>query len=298
MTMIDNFPTIRGRLRKKSMLSKTTWFRVGGPADILFKPADTEDLSHFLKNTPQNIPITVIGAGSNVLVRDGGVEGVVIKLGSGFNHINQEKNMLIAGAACLDITVAQHALENSVEGLEFLSGIPGTIGGALRMNAGAYGREVKDTLIQATAVSRNGEIHILKNQDFEFSYRHCTVPEDWIFTEAIFSCTPGNQKEIAEKMAEIRNARETSQPTRARTGGSTFKNPDNAKAWELIDQAGCRGLRKGNAQVSEKHCNFLINLGDATSKDLEDLGEEVRAKVKEQSGVDLTWEIKRIGRTT
>jgi UDP-N-acetylmuramate dehydrogenase len=294
--LLKKLPHVRGRLEANAPLADLTWFRVGGPAEVLFAPADEDDLGAFLKGTPEDAPVYVIGVGSNLLVRDGGVPGVVIRMGRAFMDVAVEgQNRIRAGTAALDIRVARFAADNSIDSLTFLRGIPGTIGGALRMNGGAYGRETRDALVEAVALDRNGKAHVLSAADMGFSYRHSSVPEDMIFIEAVFQGMPGESSDILRRMEEITASREASQPIRTKTGGSTFKNPDGRKAWELIDQAGCRGLRKGGAQVSEQHCNFLVNVADATARDLEELGEEVRARVKATSGVTLEWEIKRIG---
>ena len=285
----------RGRLLANQSLAELTWFRVGGPAQALFMPDDEDDLSSFLANLPGEIAVTVIGLGSNLIVRDGGVQGVVVRLGRGFGEVAVEGLDVRAGAAVPDVKVARAAQEAGIAGLSFLRGIPGAIGGALRMNGGAYGRETKDALIEARAVDRAGRIHVLANADLGFTYRHCSVPDDYIFTQATFRGERGDQVVIAAVMEKITESREATQPIKSRTGGSTFKNPPGGKAWQLIDAAGCRGLRLGDAQVSEMHCNFLINLGSATAADIETLGETVRAWVKESSGVELEWEIKRIG---
>lgn len=291
----DNLPNVRGRIAFDAPLGSLTWFRVGGPAEVLFRPADEEDLASFLAGLPQEIPVTVIGVGSNLLVRDGGVPGVVIRLAGAFAGVTIDGTRVTAGAAALDMTVAMTALECGVAGLEFLSGVPGTIGGALRMNAGAFGGEMKDVTTSARALDRLGRVHTLNIEQLGFTYRHCAIPEDWLFLSAEMQGRAGDKHDIAGQMTKIREAREAAQPTRARTGGSTFANPPGHKAWELIDKAGCRGLVRGGAQISEKHCNFLLNLGTATAADIEDLGEEVRRRVKETSGVDLVWEIRRIG---
>ncbi|MGH6893542.1 MAG: UDP-N-acetylmuramate dehydrogenase [Dongiaceae bacterium] len=293
---IDRLPKVRGRLAEGSLLSAVTWFRVGGPADVLFRPADLEDLAQFLKQKPADVPVTVIGVGSNLLVRDGGIEGVVVRLGRAFVEIRADGATISAGAGALDLNVALAARDAGIGGLEFLSGIPGTIGGALRMNAGAYGAELSDIFQHADALNGKGELHRLGKIEMGFTYRHCAVPEDWIFVGGAFAGRPDDPKAIHERIQEIQSKREESQPIRARTGGSTFVNPTGHKAWKLIDDAGCRGLRKGGAMVSEKHCNFLINTGDATAADIEALGEEVRRRVRDKSGVELVWEIKRIGR--
>jgi UDP-N-acetylmuramate dehydrogenase len=291
----DRLPPVRGRVSRAAPLGGLTWFRVGGPAEVLFRPADFDDLAAFLAALPAEVPVTVIGVGSNLLVRDGGVPGVVIRLAGSFAGVTLEGSVVTAGAAALDLTVAMTALEAGIGGLEFLSGVPGTIGGALRMNAGAFGGEMKDVTLAATALDRAGTIHTLDLAGLDFGYRRCGVPDSWIFLTATLRGQAGDKAAISARMAEIRAAREAAQPTRARTGGSTFANPPEGKAWELIDRAGCRGLRRGGAMISEKHCNFLINTGDATAADLEDLGEEVRRRVRETSGVDLHWEIRRIG---
>jgi len=293
--LIERLPEVRGRLSAGASLAKVTWFGVGGPAEVLFKPADMDDLAHFLKHKPADIQVTVIGVGSNLLVRDGGVPGVVVRLGREFASIMVNKADVIVGAGALDGNVALAAMQASVSGLEFLSGVPGTIGGALRMNAGAYGAEMKDIVVGAVALDGEGNRHELSADDLGFSYRKSTVPADWIFVEAHLRGFAGQVDDIRARMDDIRLAREDSQPLRTSTGGSTFKNPEGHKAWRLIDEAGCRGLRVGGAQVSEKHCNFLINHGTATAHDIETLGEEVRKRVKETSGVELTWEIRRIG---
>ena len=288
-------PNLRGRLLANQPLGEFTWFRVGGPAQVLFMPEDENDLAYFLRNVPSDIPVTVIGAGSNLIVRDGGVPGVVIRLGRGFNAVTVEPDHRVrAGSGMLDAMVAREAQKVSIAGLAFLSGIPGTIGGALRMNAGAYGGETKDVLIEARGVDRAGNLRSFSNAEMGFSYRDCSVPEDVIFTSALFQGRAGNPDEIAAEMAAIKEKREASQP-RNRTGGSTFKNPSGANAWKLIDEAGCRGLKVGGAQVSELHCNFLISHDGCTASDIERLGETVRTRVKAHSGVELEWEIKRIG---
>jgi UDP-N-acetylmuramate dehydrogenase len=293
--LIDRLPNVRGRLTADAPLAQVTWFRVGGPAEVLFRPADLEDLSGFLAAKPGDVPVTVIGVASNLLVRDGGIKGVVIRLGRGFVDIAASGEALLAGAGALDLNVAITAREAGLAGLEFLSGIPGTVGGGLRMNAGAYGSEFKNVLLGAVALDAQGARHELAPADIKLSYRHCGLPEDWIFVAARFAGTKGDPLAIARRMNEIQSAREESQPIRARTGGSTFANPPGRKAWELIDAAGCRGLKRGGAMVSEKHANFLINTGDATAADLEALGEEVRARVLASSGVALDWEIRRVG---
>jgi UDP-N-acetylmuramate dehydrogenase len=290
-------PQLRGRLLSNEPLAPLTWFRVGGPAQVLFMPEDESDLAYLLGHLPAEIPVTVVGLGSNLIVRDGGVAGVVIRLGRGFSDIKVEGKRIRAGAAVPDVRVARAAQEAGLAGLAFLRGIPGAIGGALRMNGGAYGRETKDALIEARGVDRAGNVRIFSNGDMHYTYRHCGAPEDVVFTEALFEGTPGDRVAIAAEMDKITESREATQPIKSRTGGSTFKNPPGHKAWQLIDAAGCRGLVVGDAQVSELHCNFLINRGAATASDIETLGETVRQRVKETSGVELEWEIKRIGVT-
>ncbi len=297
-SLFESLPPVRGRLRPNVEMATLTWFRVGGPADAVFAPADEDDLAEFLAALPESVTVYPVGIGSNLLVRDGGIEGVVIRLGREFGTITIEDGFKIrAGAAAPDVRVAGAALEAGIGGLTFLRGIPGTIGGALRMNGGAYGKETKDVLIEARAVDRQGNRHVLSVDDMNYSYRHCGAPEDFIFTSALLQGEKGDAEEIAAAMDAITEAREASQPIKSRTGGSTFKNPPGHKAWQLIDGAGMRGFRVGSAQVSEKHCNFLINEGGATAAQIEELGETVRAKVKETSGVELDWEIKRIGRS-
>lgn len=289
-------PNLRGRLVANFPLSSITWFRVGGPAQVLFTPADEADLAYFLAHAPADLPVIVLGLGSNLLVRDGGVPGVVIRLGKGFSEIQVEPNCrLRAGTAVPDVKVARAAAEAGIAGLAFYRGIPGSIGGALRMNAGAHGSETKDVLVEARAVDRQGNIHVLSLAEMGFRYRHCSISKDWIFTEAVFQGRPGDKAEILEQMEAVAQYREENQPTRERTGGSTFKNPPGHSAWKLIDVAGCRGLRIGGAKVSEMHCNFLINDNDATAEDIERLGETVRARVKATSGIELQWEIVRLG---
>jgi UDP-N-acetylmuramate dehydrogenase len=293
--LVDRLPPVRGRYKENAPLAPITWFRVGGPAEVMFRPADEEDLASFLAQKPADVPVMVLGVGSNLLIRDGGVPGVVVRLGRAFAAIAIEGETVSAGAGALDLNVAISARDAGVAGLEFLSGIPGTIGGALRMNAGAYGAEMKDVVIGVRAVDGSGHIHMLKPSDLGFSYRRSSVPADWIFLAARLRGQAGDAAAIARRMDEIRSAREESQPVRARTGGSTFVNPQGEKAWALIEKAGCRGLAMGGAQVSEKHCNFLINTGNATAADLETLGEEVRRRVLAATGVELRWEIKRVG---
>jgi UDP-N-acetylmuramate dehydrogenase len=288
-------PQIAGRVQTNAVLGPTSWFRVGGPAEFLVRPADAEDLAVFLRELPLEMPVTVIGAASNLIIRDGGIPGVVVKLARGFSDIVVETDGIIAGAAALDATVAEHAASAALTGLEFLSGIPGTIGGAVAMNAGAYGGEIKGVLDWAEIVTRSGEIVRLNASDLALAYRHANLPAGAVVIRARLRGQPSEPTAIAAKMAAIKSSREATQPVRARTGGSTFANPPDMKAWELIDAAGCRGLTRGAAQVSELHCNFLMNLGGATAAELEGLGEAVRARVAATSGVDLRWEIKRIG---
>lgn len=294
--LIARLPKVRGPYQPATMLKDLTWFRAGGPAEVLYLPADVDDLADFLKGTPSDIPVTVVGVGSNLLVRDGGVGGVVIRLGRGFMHASADPmHRIRAGAAALDVNVAKAALDAGLSGLEFMRGIPGTIGGGLKMNAGAYGREFKDVLVEAHALTRAGERVRLTNHQMDFAYRRSGADPTLIFVEAVFQATPGDKAAIEARMNEITEARSATQPIKSRTGGSTFKNPEGHKAWQLIDKAGCRGLRRGDAEVSTLHCNFLINHGEATGDEIEALGEEVRARVKAATGVELEWEIKRIG---
>ena len=289
-------PQLRGRLLGNEPLAPLTWFRVGGPAQALFMPEDESDLVYLMANLPRDVPVTVIGLGSNLIVRDGGVAGVVIRLGRGFNDTRIEPNHRVrAGAAVPDLRLAKAAQEAGIGGLAFMRGIPGAVGGALRMNGGAYGTETKDVLIEARGVDRAGTMRVYANAEMGFGYRHCGVADDVVFTEVLYQGRPGDPATIAAEMDEITAKRETTQPVKSRTGGSTFKNPLPHKAWQLIDAAGCRGLVVGGAQVSELHCNFLINLGNATAADIETLGEEVRRRVGEQNGIELEWEIRRIG---
>ena len=289
-------PALRGRLVPNQPLAELTWFRVGGPAQLLFMPEDEQDLSYFLAHLPPEIPVTVIGLGSNLIVRDGGVPGVVIRLGRGFSNVVAEPGQRIrAGAAVPDVKVARAAQDAGIAGLAFFRGIPGAIGGALRMNGGAYGGETKDVLVAARGVDRTGRTRVFGNAEMQYSYRNCGVPDDVIFTEALFQGSAGDPAIITAEMDKITESRETTQPIKSRTGGSTFKNPPGHKAWQLIDAAGCRGLTIRAAQVSELHCNFLINRGGANAADIETLGETVRSRVREISGVELEWEIKRIG---
>lgn len=294
--LVTRLPPVRGRLTVNAPIGRQTWFGVGGAAEVLFRPADVADLAGFLAALPPEIPVTVIGVGSNLLVRDGGIPGVAIRLGRGCAAVSVVGEEVRAGASALDRIVAFAAADAGIGGLEFLSGIPGSIGGSVRMNAGAYGREIKDVLVSATALDRNGRTHLLARAAMGFSYRHSAVDPGWMFIEVRLRGVRGDRVAIASRLNEIRAAREATQPVRARTGGSTFKNPPGESAWRLIDAAGCRGLGRGGAMVSEKHANFLINTGSATAGDLESLGEEVRRRVYETFGVVLEWEIERIGR--
>jgi len=290
-------PDFRGKATAKAALAPFTWFRVGGPADWLVSPADAEDLGYLLSRLPADIPVAAIGVGSNLIVRDGGVRGVVIRLGGrAFGSIEVSGLRIVAGAAALDAQVSRAAADAGLDGLAFLRGVPGSIGGALRMNAGAHGGDISQTLWQARGFDRSGALREFSNAEMGFSYRHSEAPEDVIFTCATFVGKPGDPAAIRAEMDRVTAAREQSQPIREKTGGSTFKNPPGGKAWQLVDAAGCRGLRIGDAQVSEMHCNFLINRGAATAAEIEALGEEVRRRVRETSGVELEWEIKRIGR--
>jgi UDP-N-acetylmuramate dehydrogenase len=289
-------PGLRGSLASHAPMAGVAWFRTGGPAQALFEPADESDLAYFLAHLDPAIPVLTLGAGSNILVREGGIEGVVIRLGKRFQEVTTEDLSARAGAGVLDVKLASAAAKVGLAGLSFFRGIPGTIGGALRMNAGAYGAETRDVLVSCRGVGRNGKIVELSNADMGFSYRHCGVADDVIFTSAVFVGSPGDSQVILSEMAEITKARAETQPVNTRTGGSTFKNPPGHKAWELIDKAGCRGLALGDAQVSKLHCNFLINRGAARAADLENLGELVRARVLETSGIALEWEILRVGK--
>lgn len=293
--MITAIP-VRGELKANAPLKNSTWFKVGGNAEFLFSPADEEDLALFLKQLPATVPVTVLGLASNVIVRDGGIEGVVIRLNNGFKNIHVTEAIMEVGAGVSDAYASRQALAHSLTGIEFMSGIPGSIGGGLRMNAGAYGREFKDVVVDARAIDRQGNFHIVHNNDFGFSYRHVRVAEDWIFTSCRLQLQKGEPSAIKAAMDDIQNKRGSTQPIRSYTGGSTFANPDGQKSWQLIDAAGCRGLKMGGAEVSTQHCNFLINTGSASAADLENLGETVRQKVKENAGIELRWEIKRIGK--
>ncbi|WP_284441758.1 UDP-N-acetylmuramate dehydrogenase [Brucella suis] len=288
---------LRGRLTPDTGMDKITWFRAGGPAQVLFQPSDEEDLSAFLKAVPEEIPLLVVGIGSNLLVRDGGVPGFVVRLSAkGFGEVEQVcDTQLRAGAAAPDKRVAAAALEAGLAGFHFYHGIPGGIGGALRMNAGANGVETRERVVEVRALDRKGEVHVLSNADMGYAYRHSSASPDLIFTSVLFEGVPGERDDIRRAMDEVQHHRETVQPVREKTGGSTFKNPEGTSAWKEIDKAGCRGLRVGGAQMSEMHCNFMINTGNATGHDLETLGETVRARVFENSGIRLHWEIKRLG---
>jgi UDP-N-acetylmuramate dehydrogenase len=293
--LIDRLPAVRGTLTANVRIARLTWFKVGGPAEVLFQPANADDLMQFLAAKPADVPVTVIGVASNVIVRDGGIPGVIVRLGRGFSKIAVSGLEIAAGAAAHDLTVARRARDAGIQGLEFLSGIPGSIGGALAMNAGAYGREIKDIVVGAEAVDGQGRLHRLAPAEVGLSYRASAVPADFIFVAARIKGEAGDKDLIQRRMDEIQREREGTQPIRTPTGGSTFRNPEGQKAWRLIDEAGCRGLRRGGAQVSNMHCNFLINTGGATAADLEGLGEEVRRRVKETTGVTLEWEIRRLG---
>jgi len=289
-------PKLEGTAERAGSLADFIWFRTGGPAEWLVRPKDETDLARFLAGLDPAVPVTPIGVGSNLIVRDGGVEGVVVRLPKSFAKVTIEPgNRVRAGGGAMGITVASAARDAGIAGVEFLRGIPGTAGGAVRMNAGAYGREVKDILVEARLVLRNGTIETWPAEKLGYTYRHSDVPPGAVVVEALFEGTPGDPQTIGAEMDRIAAEREASQPLRSRTGGSTFKNPSGHKAWALIDSAGCRGLTRGGAQVSEKHCNFLLNLGNATSAEIEDLGEEVRRRVMEKCNILLEWEIQRIG---
>ena len=295
-SVLSSLPTVRGTYAEHAALKDLVWFRAGGAADILFRPADLDDLCAFVAGKPANVPVTVIGVGSNLLIRDGGIPGVVIRLPSAFGKVEKiDATRIRAGAAALDAAVARAAADAGIAGLEFLRGIPGTIGGALTMNAGCYGTETKDVFVEARAIDPSGKLITLGPDKMGFTYRH-SKPQGLIYVDAVLKGTPGDPDTIRARMEALVAQRESTQPVRAKTGGSTFTNPPGEKAWQLIDQAGCRGAMHGAAQVSEKHCNFLINTGDATAADIEALGEEVRARVKAKFGIELEWEIKRIGR--
>jgi len=295
--LINFLPKTHGQYRENVTLANTTWFRVGGPAEIIFKPENSEDLSNFLINVDKNIPINILGLCSNVIIRDKGVKGIVIKLGRTFTDINIEKDIVSIGAACTDYNVAHFLADNGISGLEFLVGVPGSMGGAIAMNAGCYGSEISDNLIYVEAINKKtGRVQILSKSELGFKYRNCALKNDFIFTKAIFKLKiEKNIDIINNNLLEITKNRNISQPVKERTGGSTFKNPPNKKAWELIEEAGLRGFKLGGAQVSEKHCNFLINTGNATALDIENLGEFIRQEVLKKSGIELEWEIIRIG---
>ena len=303
-SLLDRLPAVRGRYTANAPLAQSTWFQVGGPAEIMFKPAYLSDLQYFLQNCPDDVPILIIGLASNLIIRDGGVDGVVIKLGREFAQVDidpHEPTQIIAGAAALDGNVALVAQKHGLSGLEFLSGIPGSVGAGIRMNAGCYGSEFSEILVEATALDRHGNLHRVTPQELGMSYRHIDAPADWIFTQAVFKGTPSTMDAVKARMDEIKIKREASQPIREKTGGSTFANPERdvpgtGSAWQAVDKAGCRGLTIGGAQISELHCNFMINTGGATAADLEQLGDTVRQKVKETTGLDLRWEIQWIGK--
>ena len=300
MELIDRLPSVRGKLSANVPLAPYTWLRVGGPAEVLFMPKDEADLAHFLSSTPDEIPVTILGVASNTLVRDGGVKGVVVRLGPSFGSVTTDGETVTAGAAALDNKVAKEAAKAGIAGLEFYAGIPGTIGGALRMNAGCYGAETKDILREVVALDRTGRRQVMPLEEMGYSYRHSKAPDDLIFVQAAFEGIKDKPADIQTRMDEITKRREESQPIREKTGGSTFKNPDQVQskgrgAWQVIDAAGGRGFKVGGAQMSEKHCNFMINTGEATASDLETLGETMREMVKKNEGVDLEWEVKRIG---
>ena len=289
-------PPLRGTVEHQGSLADFIWFRTGGPAEWLVRPDDVQSLAAFLAGLDPKVPVLPVGVGSNLIVRDGGVPGVVVRLPKAMAKVSIEPgNRVRAGGAAMGITVASAARDAGIAGLEFLRGIPGTVGGAVRMNAGAYGRDTSNILVEITLVTRNGTVETWPAAKLGYTYRHSELPEGAVVVEALFEGTPGDKAEIGAEMDRIAAEREASQPLRSRTGGSTFKNPQGHSAWKLVDDAGCRGLRRGDAQVSEKHCNFLLNLGNASSADIEALGEEVRAKVKAQSGIELEWEIQRIG---
>jgi len=305
-TRIEFLPEVSGRYTENAPLGEKSWFRCGGKADVVFKPADVEDLQYFLKNTPPEVPISVFGALSNTIIRDGGVRGVVIRFGREFSKIETHKNIVTAGALALDANVATISADNGIAELEFLSGIPGSVGGALRMNAGCYGAEVKDVLVECEAIDRAGNIITLSPNEMGMEYRHVNVPKDYIFLKAMFKGVMQDPDRIKEKIRDIKNNRERSQPIREKTGGSTFANPSakelsqaglsaDMKVWQLIDGVNGRGLKIGGAQMSDKHCNFMLNTGNACASDLEGLGEEIRSRVAGKYGITLRWEIRRIG---
>lgn len=295
LPLIGRLPPVRGKYRPCVAIADLVWFRVGGPAEVMFRPADRDDLADFLRHRPRDVPVMAIGVGSNLLVRDGGVDGVIIRCGRGLSEISVDGQLITAGAGALDGNVALTAQQHGLGGLEFLSGIPGTVGGGLRMNAGAYGREMVDVLVEAEAVDGEGRVHTVGPQDLGFRYRHCGAPDDWIFTKAVLRAERAAPDVIAARTKEIRDKRESTQPVRARTGGSTFKNPPGHSAWELVDRAGCRGMARGGARVSERHTNFLINEGGASAADIEGLGNDVIERVRALTGITMEWEIRRIG---
>lgn len=295
MSFLDKLPEVRGSLRADVPLAPFTWLRVGGAAEALFMPKDEADLAHFLSSTPDDIPVQILGVASNTIIRDGGVKGVVIRLGPAFGKVWTDGLHVRAGASALDKAVAKKAAAAGIAGLEFYAGVPGTIGGALRMNAGCYGSETRDVLVSAVALDRTGRRQVMSLEEMDYSYRHCGAPQDLIFTEALYEGRADSPSAITKRMDDITAKREASQPIREKTGGSTFKNPEGHSSWKLIDAAGCRGLRVGGAQMSEQHCNFMINADNATAADLEKLGETVRARVLESQGVELNWEVRRIG---
>ncbi len=293
--LMSRLPAVRGQVETDAPLTGLSWFRTGGNAEVLYRPEDQDDLAAFLAALDPTISITVIGLGANVLIRDGGIAGVVIVLGKGFSAIRIRKTTVSAGAGAVNLTVARACLDREVAGLEFLSGIPGTIGGALRMNAGAYGREISDVILAASALDRSGRLHELNARELGLSYRQCAVPEDWIFVAARLEGEHGSSSRISKQMDTIQDQRRATQPVQTRTGGSTFRNPPGQKAWQLIEAAGCRSLQVGGASVSSLHCNFLVNDGTATAADLENLGEEIRTRVEARTGILLEWEIRRLG---
>jgi UDP-N-acetylmuramate dehydrogenase len=295
VSLLDKLPDVRGSLRADVLLAPFTWLRVGGAAEALFMPKDEADLAHFLSSTPDYIPVQILGVASNTIIRDGGVKGVVIRLGPNFGKVSTDGLQVRAGAAALDKTVAKKAAAAGIAGLEFYAGVPGTIGGALRMNAGCYGSETQDVLVCVVALDRTGRRQVMSLEEMDYSYRHCGAPQDLIFTEALYEGRADSPSAITQRMDDITAKREASQPIKEKTGGSTFKNPEGHSAWKLIDAAGCRGLRVGGAQMSEQHCNFMINADNAKAADLEKLGETVRARVLESQGVELNWEVRRIG---
>jgi UDP-N-acetylmuramate dehydrogenase len=294
--LLAHLPPVRGRLRTQVPLAPRTWLRVGGPAEAIFQPADLDDLTMFLKSKPRDVPVTPIGVASNLLVRDGGLDGVVVRLAGPLAEVEVEGDRLSVGAGATDRMIAITAQRAGLSGLEFYIGIPGTMGGAVRMNAGAFGGETAEVIERVTAIDPAGNRHELRPAELGFGYRHSALPEGWIAISAVLRGVPGDERAIRTRMMAIKAEREASQPMRVATGGSTFKNPPGQRAWQLIDAAGCRGLRHGKATVSDKHCNFLINSGESTAAELEELGETVRARVLAASGIALEWEIHRVGR--